>query len=107
MNHLSVVASMMRIAAFALCWSAVIVSASADETRPIFAQKLVDDAKATRPNLVTIGIHAKPPTDPGQRHGKRAVRCLDSAATDRYSGAPWPLRYWHLLSRRCRSFYLN
>jgi hypothetical protein len=52
---------LLRVAPFVLCWPALIVPASADETHRIFAQKLVDDAKATRPDLLTIGIHAKPP----------------------------------------------
>jgi len=52
---------LLRTAAFALCWPALILAASADETHTIFAQKLVDEAKATRPDLLTIGIHARPP----------------------------------------------
>jgi hypothetical protein len=35
--------------------------ALADEGRAIFAQQLIDEAKAVRPDVVTIGIHAKPP----------------------------------------------
>lgn len=36
----------------------------ADDAHPIFAQKLVDEAKSGRPDVVTIGIHAKPPGAP-------------------------------------------
>jgi hypothetical protein len=49
------------ILAVALYLAASIEFASADDAHPIFAQKLVDEAKASHPDVVTIGIHAKPP----------------------------------------------
>ncbi|MDB6092401.1 MAG: hypothetical protein JWN85_5185 [Gammaproteobacteria bacterium] len=49
------------VLAVAVCLAAPIGLASAEDAQPIFAQKLVDEAKAHHPDVVTIGIHAKPP----------------------------------------------
>jgi hypothetical protein len=48
----------------ALYLAATIDLATADPGHTIFAQKLVDEAKARRPDIVTAGIHAKPPGTP-------------------------------------------
>jgi hypothetical protein len=50
--------------AAALCLAAAIDLAASDAAHTIFAQKLVNEAKAGRPDIVTIGIHAKPPGAP-------------------------------------------
>jgi hypothetical protein len=44
--------------------TALLLAASialANDAHTIFAQQLIDEAKAVRPDVVTIGIHAKPP----------------------------------------------
>jgi hypothetical protein len=52
------------VIAVGLCLAAMIDVAAADAARTILAQKLVNDAKAGRPDIVTVGIHAKPPGTP-------------------------------------------
>jgi hypothetical protein len=50
-----------KLATFLLLLAASINLAMADEVHAIFAQQLIDEVKAVRPDVVTIGIHAKPP----------------------------------------------
>jgi hypothetical protein len=47
--------------ALAFCLAASIERALAGDAPPIFAQQLVEETKASHSNVVTIGIHAKPP----------------------------------------------
>ncbi len=54
-----------QVIAIALCLAASIdVAAAAAAAGSSFAQKLVEEAKAGHPDIVTIGIHAKPPGTP-------------------------------------------
>jgi hypothetical protein len=88
------------VLAVVMCLASSLQLAAADTAHRIFAQKLIEEAKAGRPDIVTIGIHAKRPgtadyviiahTNPGSVGHKSEGADLVTLATGKVDG-PNPL----------------